>query len=483
MKHPQKKYFYSLNIKLMLVVLLAILSSLVVFWSMCKLEDYVADKVYLSDYAKKKALDSKYDKFNRYVKEMNVKGTDKKKLSAWLKKEKYTRLFVWDNNRDVFSGGWSANSETTQGVLRDSVSLEENKEEIVLKEKNTKNRIGSDSFKEDIYNRYVWFADGKYYTYINVNGEQYWYNIMDVATVIMTVFAFLFVIMFYNTMVIGRIKRFSNEVVNISSGNLQSEIRVDSRDEIGRLAMSVDNMRNSLLETMNNEKAAWAANTALITAMSHDVRTPLTSLIGYLDIIEGKKFRTEEDLIRYIHSCREKAFQLKDLSDELFSYFLVFGNPGNAELEEVDAGILFQQLLGEHVAEVLNYGRNITLTYDIPEDVWVKVNVSSLRRLFDNLFSNILKYAGKDFPVEVCATYSENRIEILFRNTIWKEAKQRESTKIGVKTCRKICEDMYGTFSAIEEGESYVTHITFPVPRSKEGGGEKDDADAGARNS
>ena len=44
----------------------------------------------------------------------------------------------------------------------DSVSLEENKEEIVLKDKNTKNRIGSDSFKEDIYNRYVWFADGKY---------------------------------------------------------------------------------------------------------------------------------------------------------------------------------------------------------------------------------------------------------------------------------------------------------------------------------
>ena len=78
--------------------------------------------------------------------------------------------------------------------MRDSVSLEENKEEIVLKEKNTKNRIGSDSFKEDIYNRYVWFADGKYYTYINVNGEQYWYNIMDVATVMMTVFAFLFVI-------------------------------------------------------------------------------------------------------------------------------------------------------------------------------------------------------------------------------------------------------------------------------------------------
>ncbi len=449
----------------MLIVVLATVASAVMFWSMYTLDGYVADKVYLSDYAKKKALDLKYEKFNRYVKESNVKGTDKKRLKSWLKKEKYTQLFVWDNKRDVFSGGWLTITGDDKGSLSESASLEENKEEIVFN-KGTKNRIGSESFKEDIYNRYVRFADGKYYTYINVNEEQYWYKIMSVVTGIMTVFTFLFVIMFYNTMVIRRIKRFSNEVRKISGGDLQGEIKRGGEDEIGLLAVSVDNMRNSLLKTMQNEKSAWDANAALITAMSHDVRTPLTSLIGYLDIIEGGKFRRQEDLLGYIHSCREKAFQLKELSDELFGYFLVFGAPERDEqLEPVDAGILFRQLLGEHVAEVLDYDRNITLDYDIPEDVWVKVNVSSLRRLFDNLFSNILKYASKDAPVRVSAVYDNGKAEILFQNKISKDAKQREGTGIGVKTCKKICEDMRGTFSAREEGGSYITLITFPIEK------------------
>ena len=76
-------------------------------------------------------------------------------------------------------------------------------------------------------------------------------------------------------------------------------------DEIGTLAASVDSMRNSIVETMRSEKAAWNSNTALITAMSHDIRTPLTSLVGYLDIIEGGKYKSEEELIHYIKSSRE----------------------------------------------------------------------------------------------------------------------------------------------------------------------------------
>ena len=152
------KYFYSLNTKLMLIVVLATVALVVMFWSMYTLDGYVADKVYLSDYAKKKALDLKYEKFNRYVKESNVKGTDKKRLKSWLKKEKYTQLFVWDNKRDVFSGGWLTITGDDKGSLSESASLEENKEEIVFN-KGTKNRIGSESFKEDIYNRYVRFAD------------------------------------------------------------------------------------------------------------------------------------------------------------------------------------------------------------------------------------------------------------------------------------------------------------------------------------
>ena len=59
--------------------------------------------------------------------------------------------------------------------------------------------------------------------------------------------------------------------------------------------------------------------------MSHDIRTPLTTLIGYLDILDSGDYRSQEELERYIGNCKQKALQLKDLSDKMFQYFLVFG--------------------------------------------------------------------------------------------------------------------------------------------------------------
>ena len=80
------------------------------------------------------------------------------------------------------------------------------------------------------------------------------------------------------------------------------------------------------MDRMNSERAAQEANNQLITSMSHDIRTPLTSLIGYLDIISGHKYKNEQELQKYIGSCSDKAVQLKDLSDKLFQYFLVYNN-------------------------------------------------------------------------------------------------------------------------------------------------------------
>ncbi|NLD10800.1 MAG: HAMP domain-containing histidine kinase, partial [Clostridiales bacterium] len=266
-----------------------------------------------------------------------------------------------------------------------------------------------------------------------------------------------------------RVITLSDDVRKISEGDLKRNIATVHNDEIGKLAGSVDTMRNAILEKMDNEKAAWDANTQLITSMSHDIRTPLTSLIGYLDIIEGKKFNSYEELDKYIASCREKAFQLKDLSDKLFQYFLVFGNKDQGKnMEKLDAGILFQQILVEHVAEAISYGNNINLQYNIPEQVMVETDISSLRRLFDYLFSNIMKYANTKFAVEVKADVIRDKIKIVLQNHIWDEAKKVESTKIGVKTCKKICEDMNGTFKAMEEEKIYTTEILFPIVEGDE---------------
>lgn len=457
-----KDRFLSLNFKLAVAIVIAALLATGTLLLCNTLEYQIADKLFLSKAAKEKAVNQKYEDLRSYISKNDVKATDTDALKKWMKTESYTEFIVYDNNGDLFSAGWVVDSSGTVGSIGDESAAADNRKDAATSDK--QKRIDASNFKSDLYNRIIQFNDGEYYVFINVYKENHWYDIMNIVKIILTAIVFLVAIMLYNSFVLRRVISLSDDVSKISDGDLKRKIRTGRNDEIGNLATSVDIMRTAILEKMNNEKAAWDANTQLITSMSHDIRTPLTSLIGYLDIIEGKKFNSYDELEKYIGSCREKAFQLKDLSDKLFQYFLVFGNQGqDKEMETLDAGILFQQVLVEHVAEAISYGYNINLQYNIQEGVMVETDISSLRRLFDNLFSNIMKYANIQFSVEVKADVIMDKIKIVLQNHIWEEAKKVESTKIGVKTCKKICEDMNGTFKAMEEEKIYTTEILFPV--------------------
>ncbi|WP_303857546.1 HAMP domain-containing sensor histidine kinase [Aminicella lysinilytica] len=461
------KRFLSLNFKLAVAIIVAALLATGTLLGCNLLENQVADKMFLSKSAKTKAIDQKYSDLTAYIGKHDVKATDTAALKKWMKDEDYMGFIVYDNNGDLFSAGWITDTGSNAGSLTGDSNAASNRKDAATSDK--KERIDASKFKSDLYNRIVKFADGDYYVFINVYKENYWYSIMNIVKILLSAMVFLLAILVYNSFVLRRVITLSDDVRKISEGDLKRNIATVHNDEIGKLAGSVDTMRNAILEKMDNEKAAWDANTQLITSMSHDIRTPLTSLIGYLDIIEGKKFNSYEELDKYIASCREKAFQLKDLSDKLFQYFLVFGNKDQGKnMEKLDAGILFQQILVEHVAEAISYGNNINLQYNIPEQIMVETDISSLRRLFDNLFSNIMKYANTKFAVEVKADVIRDKIKIVLQNHIWDEAKKVESTKIGVKTCKKICEDMNGTFKAMEEEKIYTTEILFPIVEGDE---------------
>ncbi|MEG0924579.1 MAG: ATP-binding protein, partial [Anaerovoracaceae bacterium] len=178
---------------------------------------------------------------------------------------------------------------------------------------------------------------------------------------------------------------------------------------------------------------------------------------------DGKKYQSEEELDRYITTCRDKAFQLKDLSDKLFQYFLVFGNQENdLKLEEVDANILFEQILGEHIVELYSCGFNVDQQINLcPEGCIVKTEITYLRRVFDNVFSNIIKYADKQSPISVILEMDNNKIRIKIFNKKSKGADKVESTRIGIKTCQKICNDLKGKFEISETEKDYCTEITF----------------------
>ncbi len=464
MNKKGRKPFVSLNLKMVLAIMAGLGLAVCVYLLCSWFTNYVCEIRYLSDEAVARNAGEAYDSLEKYIKAKKVKATDTEALNEWAKGQEDTWIYIYDNYESVFEAGWWG--EGTE----DSISKEEldalqdfSTFQIVDGKKVEVEPRISEDFEERVDERIIEFADGEYYTAITVYGNKRIEQTMGYVSLVLSFLTFIVTLLLYNGSLLKRLILLASEVRLVSDGNLDYEIVARHNDEIGSLAIGVDNMRTSIMEKHRNEKEAWEANTQLITAMSHDIRTPLTSLIGYLDIIEGRKYEDQEQLDRYISSCREKAFQLKDLSDKLFQYFLVFSNKeSDRETEVFDANILFQQILAEHCAELINYGYMVDFRYTLPE-VNVETDLSSLKRLFDNVFSNIMKYADRNEAVIIAADLLEGDIHMEIANRIPAERKKVESTRIGLKTCQKICNDLKGEFSYEETEKGFCVEIRFPV--------------------
>lgn len=458
----KKKPFISLVVKMALAVVLGLILALCVFICCSWIEQTVTTQKYQSDAAIEKNVGSAYDSLETFIEDYNVKSSDTKILSKWLKMQEYTYIFVYDNYSIIYEGGfWINEDETPDEDLTDAQSTLYGNVYT-----GDENRIDESTFTADTWNRIVRFADGDYYVYIDVYPEYEWTRLMRIVTMLLCFLTLLATILIYNGKLLQRIALLSGNIQKVSDGDLEHQIFPMRNDELGALAISVDNMRASMIKKHQNEKDAWKANQQLITEMSHDIRTPLTSLIGYLDIIEGKKYETEEELNRYVSACRDKAFQLKDLSDKLFQYFLVYGSQAEKELEPFDASILFQQLLMEHSAEIIGYGYKVDFIFAIPE-VNVMVDISGVRRLFNNLFSNIMKYADHKEGISIEAKVEAGQIVIIIANGIAESAKKVESNKIGLKTCEKICRSFNGEFVYQELDERFVARVLLPIAKEE----------------
>ncbi len=459
-----KKRFVSLNIKLTIVVVIALVAAFCVYIVFTWLTEIMTEKYYTNEASNRASVEEAYKDLERYIKDHNVEGTNVKAIVAWLEGNSYTTIHVRDNLRVYADATWTGDSKKSVVATNLEEAFDDDAENTEKIERITYDDANIDDKNK---NRIIRFADDDYYVFIDVFKEEQFKNIMAFIKLVLCVSTLIGIVLFYNGRLMRRMIRLSQEVHIVSEGDLAGEIEPTANDEIGRLAVSVDNMRDSIVERLRNEKAAWDANTQLITAMSHDIRTPLTSLIGYLDIIESEKYSSKEEELKYISSCREKAFQLKDLSDKLFQYFLVFGSHEKEKSFEVfDAGILLQQLISEHSAELIGYGFKIDFDYGI-ENAEIEADISGLRRLFDNVFSNIMKYGDKSYHVSISAIVEDNYIIIRLINSILTVSRKVESNKIGLKTCEKICSDVGGSFSYKDEGLLFTARIKLPVYQNK----------------
>ena len=430
----------TLDAKMMYMLLLSLLVAGAVFLTAYGLGTLLLDKIYMSPESVAARQAEIYSDFSRYVKANHVSGSDENAVTNWPGNDEYTAILIY-RDEDLPTMGVSP---VMGGAAYSNA-----------------NRLQYASEYGRLYS--MRFADGIYHIAIGDSSRVREDTLNRILAVILGAVSFLGVMLWYVRRLTRRVIRLSREADVIGDGDLEAPITMQGVDELAQLAQEVDSMRHSVIARMSGERKAWEANSELITAISHDIRTPMTALIGYLDLLNEDGCKDSERSARFAASAYQKAMELKDLTDELFRYFLVFGR-AQVEMnkEELDGGLLLEQLLGEAQFDLSDTG--FTIQRQVFEgECGIYADPLYLKRVLDNLVSNLKKYADKSQPVVFLTQLQDGVLSVCLSNTVRRDLNLVESTKIGLRTCEKIMQAMDGSFSVQKDEDHFAATFSLPV--------------------
>ena len=201
------------------------------------------------------------------------------------------------------------------------------------------------------------------------------------------------------------ISRISAAMREIAEGDLNITLDVEGDDEFADMAENFNNMVEELRQLMDRERESERTKNELITNVAHDLRTPLTSIIGYLELLSGPVKLNEEMQKKYLDITYKKSKRLQKLIEDLFGFTKLNYGKISMKVSKVDIVKLLSQMLEEFYPNFMEKN----LAYELQSNVTAKVITADgnlLARLFDNLINNAIKYGsvGKKIIVKVDAT-------------------------------------------------------------------------------
>ena len=201
------------------------------------------------------------------------------------------------------------------------------------------------------------------------------------------------------------ISRISSAMREIAEGDLNITLDVEGDDEFADMAENLNNMVEELRQLMDRERESERTKNELITNVAHDLRTPLTSIIGYLELLSGTVKLNEELQKKYLDITYKKSKRLQKLIEDLFGFTKLNYGKISMKVSKVDIVKLLSQMLEEFYPNFMEKN----LAYELQSNVTAKVITADgnlLARLIDNLINNAIKYGseGKKIIVKVDAT-------------------------------------------------------------------------------
>lgn len=277
------------------------------------------------------------------------------------------------------------------------------------------------------------------------------------------------------------IEEITDSLKEISQGNLNHRVEIRGYDELSSLAANINNMTKDLQNTIQEERRAEETKNQLITNVSHDLRTPLTSIMGYLGLIQEKKYNGEEQLAEFINIAFNKSEKLKILIEDLFEYTKVSNKVIRLNKRDIIINELLEQLIEEFIPVLEE--NSLQISKQIPNEKYtLNIDTDKTVRVFDNLLMNAIKYSIRPGIITVSLYKGENNIIIKIHNKgdhipkeelpylferFYRMDKSRNSenggTGLGLAISKNIVELQGGKIWAECEENNIVFKVSFPI--------------------
>ena len=277
------------------------------------------------------------------------------------------------------------------------------------------------------------------------------------------------------------IDRIAETMEAIADGDLNASVEVEGDDEFADMAESLNSLAADLKDLMDRERESERTKNELITNVAHDLRTPLTSIIGYLELLSVKTDLPEAVRKNYIEIAYSKSRRLQQLINELFGFTKLTYGKIAMRVSRIDIVKLLSQLLTEFYPNF----READLSYEFESNVpalMINADPNLLARLFDNLINNAIKYGAEGKRVLVRLDSDEHRVTVrvinygrvipaaelpLIFEKFYRVEQSRSSktggTGLGLAIAKSICEMHDGTISVTSDLNGTAFIVVLPV--------------------
>ena len=252
------------------------------------------------------------------------------------------------------------------------------------------------------------------------------------------------------------IRRITDGIGAMRLGESNEPIPLEGNNELTELADAINYLSAARQEMAEKEAALASEKEQLIRTLSHDIRTPLTSILAYSEYLAADDSLSPEARQAHLAMMKKKAEQIRDLTD-----ILLEGSKRSPEHFE-DARLLMRQMAEEFAAEL---EEDFAVSTDLSGcgNFAGAFDVGELRRIFDNLTSNVQKYADPTKPVCLTIRKEEGGLLIHQTNAVRPQPQPSDSYRLGIQSIRRIAQHYGGSVTAQQRGETFEISIFFRI--------------------